>query len=161
MSRSRRLIAVAIVLVATFGGCEGGSGDASSTSAPSTSMSAVTTTTLSYRTDVGAPPPSNALIVSMKDLKFLPSTLRTSTNLRIWLSNDESPCVASTCRVADSVHDLVILDGATGLPLARSDRLDPGESGLFVVDRMPKGSYRFFCALHVPASMEGTLEVEG
>lgn len=164
MARGVALALTALVAMGALNGCRGdrASDEGRTPSAARTSSTTTTTTTVKvdFRTDRGALAPADAIRVSMKDYKFLPATLRaSSTGFRVALTNDEIVCSAPTCRAADSAHDLVILNGATGLPLARSERLLPGESALFVVDRLAEGTYRFFCTLHVRASMEGTLEV--
>ena len=156
-----RGIRMAIVVVATtvLASCGEKSEPSAAPRRSTTTTVAVTTTTLAYRTEKGAATPPDAVAVSMRDYKFDPSTVRSgSTTLRLALTNDETPCAESSCD-ADLVHDFVILNSATGLPLARSDKLSPGESGVFVVEGIPAGTYRFFCSIHVMASMEGTLEV--
>ena len=158
-------VAIAVVTIGLLAGC-GGSGsdndEAGRADNASTTVSVSTTTSLVYRTEVGVPAPPDAVVVSMDDYKFMPSTLRVAQGtFKLSLSNVEtpSPCAGSGCGASFYDHDLVILDPVRGVPIARSERLAPGATGVFVVEGLQPGSYRFICTLHAQASMNGTIEV--
>ena len=151
-------LAIALTLVSACGGSDAGNGNNASAQSTSTTKPRATTTTLAVRTELGAAEPPDALVVEMGDYFFAPTELRISdSTLKVALRNISTPC--PNCPPKFSVHDFYILDPATGLPMARSERLDPGKAGVFVVEGLKPGSYRFICSLHGTLEMNGTLEV--
>jgi plastocyanin len=160
-------VAVAVVTIAVLTGCGGSdSGDRENSAARNSSATSTTTTTpLIFSTEIGVPAPQDAVVVSMDDNTFMPSTLRVpSGTFKVALSNLETvpPCHGTGCGPSWSNHfrhDLAIIDPVRGVPIAQSERVAPGASAVFAIDGLAPGSYRFICTLHAQLSMNGQLEV--
>jgi uncharacterized cupredoxin-like copper-binding protein len=79
----------------------------------------------------------------------------------LWLDNREAPPPPGFCLEPDCRHHDIQVTTATGLPMATSDRLAPGESAVFTIEALPAGEYQFHCTVgtHTAHGMRGTLEV--
>ena len=144
-----------------------GCGDSSAEredSAPSTTKTPpppTTTTTLATRTEIWAPEPPDAIVLNMDGFEFDQTALRISGGtLKVAMRNLEEPCPRPIdCPPANFAHFFVILDPKRGVPLVRSEQIFPGQTGVFVVEGLKPGSYRFICSRHAKNGMMGTLEV--
>jgi plastocyanin len=157
-------VALAAVAISVVAGCGGSESDEDAAPAPTTSTTAkvAAAAPLVYRTELGVPAPQDAVVVSMKGFTYHPATLQaTGPTVTFALSNEETLCSGPNCEEEAYDHDLRVLDPATGMAIARSELLAPGESGLFIVEGMQAGTYRFICSLHSNGGMNGTLEVTG
>jgi uncharacterized cupredoxin-like copper-binding protein len=98
----------------------------------------------------GGGQPAGSIKVSMTEFKFTPSSLQAkSGKVVFFLDNSGS-----------TTHDMVI-DDSSGKQLTKSDLVQAGNQATFTVDKLPAGSFTFFCDLpgHQAAGMQGTLTV--
>lgn len=159
----RRVAAVwAAVVLIGIAAC-GDSGDDGSGGAEKSAAKA-TSTTVAVRSetavDVPTPPPG-AIAVMLARLEFSPAQLSAPAGPVVFhLTNGESPELNQVETKAHRVHDLVI-SGSTGLPLARSARLEIGQTGTLTVEGLKPGSYPFYCSTsgHSLGGMKGTLTI--
>ena len=164
MKRLGRSLLIAVALASA---CAESNGDrqenASPTTKPQTSTTAMatTTTTLAARTEIGVPEPPDAVIVTMDGFEFTPSELRVSGGtLKVAMRNLEEPCPDEVqCPPIFYAHFFAILGPNDTQPMVRSAELFPGQSGVFVVEGLKPGNYRFICTRHAKNEMRGTLEV--
>lgn len=162
----RRVAAVWAVVVALSGvaACgdsgDGGAGGSNKSAAKATS----TTVAVRVETSVDVPtPPPGAIAVMLARLEFSPAQLSAPAGrVVLHLTNGESTDVISAQgeTKAHRVHDLVI-SGPTGLPLARSARLEIGQTGTLTVEGLKPGSYPFYCSTsgHSLGGMKGALTI--
>jgi uncharacterized cupredoxin-like copper-binding protein len=166
MARPRltRTATVLAVVTMTASGCGGSTPEESAAEVRTTVTSeAATTTTLAFTTEMGvASAPPGAGTVAMLDVEYEPTAVEVTVGaVVLFLDNQDPPpppgfCLEPNCRD----HDMQVTT-STGLPLATSDRLAPGESAVFTIEALPAGTYPFHCTVgtHAAHGMRGTLEV--
>ena len=123
--------AIALAIVLATASCGGGSETEGVDSAPTTEVSAVTTT-----------PQAMTAAVSIEAFAFTSDDLTIPAGTTVTWTNDED-AIAHTTTSDDGLWD--------------SNTLDPGEQFSFTFEE--PGTYSHFCSIHPP--MKATITVEG